>query len=261
MLLDPLQSASVAADARRVDLHCHCLPGIDDGPESLDDALALCRMIIADGTTDAVATPHQLGRYEGCNFSAEVRSVAANLQAELDAQKMPLRIHPGGEIRVDERIVSMLREDRILTLADGGQFLLLELATAVYIEPEALIARLSETGATIILAHAERYSHLQRDRAAAWKWLECGALLQVNADSLLGGAGAAARDTAWDWLARDWVALVAGDAHNTTTRRPRMSQAIEAITRKLGDPAARRVCIDNPRRVLDGLEVPTSEQP
>src|SRR5205823_5312387 len=114
-----------------VDVHCHILAGVDDGPVGLDETLALCRALVRDGITNVIATPHQLGRFDGRNLPAEIRAAVAELQATLDSRRIPLRVAPGGEVRVDERIPELLRQDRILTLADNGKYLLLELPTAV----------------------------------------------------------------------------------------------------------------------------------
>jgi protein-tyrosine phosphatase len=240
---------------RRVDIHCHCLPGVDDGPRTTDDAVALCRALVNDGFTDAVATPHQLGRYDGYNAAPQVRQAVAQLQAALDAHKVVLRLHPGGEVRVDERLARMIADDRVLTLADGKKYLLLELATSAYIDPGSLVAHLAPSGLKVVLAHPERYAALQRDHDSAWAWIEHGGALQVNADALLGGAGSAAQMAAWDWVQRGWVALVATDSHGPGIRMPRMTDAIELITRKLGHTMARRVCVENPVRVLEGQDL------
>src|SRR5690348_10527458 len=81
---------------RSVDIHCHCLPAIDDGPRNLAESIALCRLLVRDGFTDVVATPHQLGRWDGLNWAAEVRGAVADLQATLQRERIPLRLHPGG---------------------------------------------------------------------------------------------------------------------------------------------------------------------
>src|SRR5215207_1514833 len=91
-----------------VDLHCHCLPGLDDGPASLPEALELCRGMVADGTTVAIATPHQLGRYEGRNEGDAVRRAVDELNRTLAAEGVPLRVLPGGDVRIDERIPRLL---------------------------------------------------------------------------------------------------------------------------------------------------------
>ena len=237
---------------RRVDIHCHCLPGLDDGPRTIDESVALCRALVADGFTDAIATPHMLGRFDGVNGAPHVRGIARQLQAALNAQRVPLRIHPGGEVRVDERIPKLLRDDQVLTLADAGKHLLIELSTSSYIEPDNLLKHLTGAlpGVQIILAHAERYVPLQRDRAAVERWLAGGAMLQVNADGLLGAVGSAAVEAALDWIARGWVSFIATDAHGTRSRRPRMTEAMQLIAKRVGPDVAERVCIENAARVI-----------
>src|SRR5436305_8126510 len=87
-----------------VDIHCHILPGIDDGPKDLNESLTLARSLMRDGITTVIATPHQLGRYDGQNLAADVRSRVSDLQTILDEKKIPLKVIPGAEVRIDERI-------------------------------------------------------------------------------------------------------------------------------------------------------------
>jgi protein-tyrosine phosphatase len=244
---------------RRVDIHCHCLPGLDDGPRTMDEAVALCRALVSDGFTDVIATPHMLGRFDGVNGGPHVRGITRQLQAALNEQRVPLRVHPGGEVRVDERIPRLLREDQILTLADAGKYLLIELSSSSYIEPDGLLRHLSGAmpGVRIILAHAERYGPLQRDPAAAERWLAGGAVLQVNADGLLGAVGRAAVEAALDWIARGWVSFIATDAHGARSRRPRMTEAMELIGKRAGRDVAERICVEQPNRVLNSSLSPS----
>lgn len=241
---------------RRADIHCHCLPGVDDGPASLEEAVALARMLVHDGFSDVIATPHQLGRYESTNLAPDIRSAVVRFQRVLDEKQVRLKVHAGGEVRVDERIPRLLERDQILPLGATRRYLLLELSFAAYIEPQGLLAYLSGTNLGIILAHAERYATLQRDPGAAEAWLAGGAALQVNAESLVGGAGSAAAATAWELLSRGWVSVLATDAHGTTSRRPRMTEARNLVRAKLGEDLARRVCVENPLVVLDGRTLP-----
>src|SRR5688572_17631026 len=244
---------------RRVDIHCHCLPGLDDGPRTIHESVALCRALVADGLTDAIATPHMLGRFDGVNGGPHVRAITRQLQAALNAQRVPLRVHPGGEVRVDERIPKLLRDDVILALADAGKYLLIELSTSSYIEPEGLLKHLTGAlpGVRIILAQAERYGPLQRDPAAAERWLVGGAMLQVNADGLLGIVGPAAVEAAFDWIARGWVSFVATDAHGARSRRPRMTEAMKLIAERFGNDVATRICVEQPSRVLNSALSPS----
>lgn len=88
-----------------VDIHCHCLPGLDDGAKTPEEALALCRALVADGVTTVVATPHQLGRYNRRNAAPVVRAAVEALQSQLDEAGVPLTVLAGADIRPDERIV------------------------------------------------------------------------------------------------------------------------------------------------------------
>src|SRR5688572_5935816 len=133
---DRLERFGVAECA---DVHCHCLPGLDDGPATMDDAVALCRALVADGVTTAVATPHQLGRYDLRNGAAEVRKAVAGLRQALAREGVPLTVLPGADVRVDERLPQLLEAGHVLTLADNGRHVLLELPHETYIEPLPLI--------------------------------------------------------------------------------------------------------------------------
>src|SRR5689334_13890917 len=160
-------------DATRcVDMHCHVLSGVDDGPRDLHESLALCRMLVEDGITDVIATPHQLGRWDGTNIASDIRKAVAELRTRLEEARIPLAVHVGGEVRLDERIPALLRSDRVLTLADAGKYLLLELPPSLAIDAKMLLGFLGKTDIKIVLAHAERYDALANDPEAAAAWAE-----------------------------------------------------------------------------------------
>ncbi len=238
-----------------VDMHCHCLPGLDDGPADLAEAMRLCEALVADGITVAVATPHQLGRLESQYDVKRIRREVERLNAELDSLGVPLRVVPGGEIRVDARIPSMLDTGDILTIGDKGSHVLIELPPAVYVSPLSLIGALVDKGVTPIIAHPERYAYLADSSEVVAQWLRAGAQLQVTAGSLAGDLGPVPAALAWKWLRSGWVGLVASDVHDTDGRCPAMSAAIEAVAEKMGHAAARRICIENPALVLQGQRV------
>jgi protein-tyrosine phosphatase len=251
--LDRLQRFNVS---RSVDIHCHVLPGVDDGPRNLSESLALCRMLIEDGFTDVIATPHQLGRLDGTNQPPAVRQAVAELQTSLTQANIPMRIHPGGEVRLDERIPKLLADDKVSCLTDAKKYLLLELMPNLAVDPGFLVPYLTKAKVRIVLAHGERYDALVADLNAAQAWaMQPGLAIQVNAPTFLGGSGEAGEAAAWEWLARGWVKLVATDAHSTNKRRPRMSEAIERIVERAGEDVARRVCAENPARLLAGDEL------
>jgi protein-tyrosine phosphatase len=243
---------------RCVDIHCHCLPGLDDGPRTMAEAIDLCRALVDDGITTAIATPHQLGRFDAQHDGDSIRQAVQSLREALEAADVPLDVVPGADVRVDERILSFLDSGRILTLGDAGRYLLLELPHGAFIEIAPLIGRLVSRGLTPIISHPERNAFLPKRPEVVPSWLGQGALLQVTAASLLGDFGRAPEEAAWGWLGTGAASLVATDSHDTASRRPKLSAAIDAIAERLGNVAAYRTCIDSPARVLDGEPITAS---
>jgi protein-tyrosine phosphatase len=236
------------------DVHCHCLPGLDDGPENLEQSMALCRSLVADGVTDVVATPHQLGRYEGAYTATDIRGAVASLNEELVAAGVSLTVHPGADIRVDERIPVLIESGELMTLADRGRHVLVELPHETYVELLPLIDALACRGVSVVLTHPERNRFLMANPDALRHWLDRGATLQLTCSSLLGQFGAVPQDVAWYWLSSSAPTVVATDAHDLGARAPRMSAAMQAVRTRLGTATMERVCLENPIRLLTGLD-------
>lgn len=240
---------------RFIDVHCHCLPGVDDGPATKAGALALCQALVEDCITTVIATPHQLGRFSDCNESVQIREDVSALNKELKSNNIPLIVVPGGDVRVDERICQLLQADKILTLADGGRYILLELPHDVFIDIGPLLVDLASLGIQAIISHPERHPFLAKRPQILLEWLEQSAHLQVTAGSLLGRFGLTAQKAAWHFLTSGLVTLVATDSHNLESRRPCMKTAFERISIELGENIARLVCIENPLRVIKGQNI------
>jgi len=238
-----------------VDIHCHCLPAIDDGPATKAEAIALCHALVKDDVATVIATPHQLGRFSGCNEAAQIREDVSALNQELKSNDVPLTVMPGADVRVDERICQLLEADKILTLADGGKYILLELPHDVFIDIESLLVELASLGIQAIISHPERHPILVKQPGILLKWLEYSAHLQVTSGSLLGQFGQTAQRAAWYFLSSGWVSFVATDSHDLETRRPCMKAAFERISIELGENVASLVCIENPLRVLKGQDI------
>ncbi len=228
---------------------------MDDGPTTLRESLILCRALLEDGITDVIATPHQLGRYIDSNEAVVIREQVALLNQELKKSDLPLRIVPGGDVRVDERICRLVEEDKVLTLADQDQYILLELPHEIFIDIEPLLIELSDMGVRPILSHPERHPVIAKQPNLLLKWLDRSAHVQVTCGSILGDFGKDAQMAAWHLLSMGWVSLVATDSHNVSGRRPRMKTSFEHIGARFGRSLARLVCIDNPLRILQGREI------
>jgi len=235
-----------------VDLHCHCLPDLDDGPASLWESLMLCQALADDGISAVIATPHQLGGFEASTDARRIRRAVEQLNNELRDQGVDLKVLPGAEVRLDERLDTLLATGEILTLADKGRHLLVEFPEEVFIDIEPLVAQLHARGVGIIIAHPERRAALLGRPRVLRRWLDRGAAVQITAASLVGGFGPAVARAAWTLIARRMAALVATDAHDRGAGGPRMTEAYEMISDRFGPELARRLCIENPTRVLRG---------
>lgn len=253
----PTQQARLAEwnVPRCVDVHCHCLPGVDDGPETMDDALDLCDALVEDGITTVVATPHQLGGYDRVNSAASIRAGVAHLTATLAANEIPLEVFPGGDVRVDERLLRLLDEDIVVTVADGQKHILLELPHTIYVDPLSTIAALVERGLQPIMTHPERHRYLSTMHDNVASWVEAGAVVQITAGSLLGDFGPRANEDAWRLVHAGLTSIVATDAHDDQRRPPCLTPALEMLSQELGREAARTICLENPWRVFQGLAV------
>lgn len=254
-----LSAAEKYGNGRRpsgfVDVHCHCLPGLDDGPSDMEQALSLCRALTADGIVEVVATPHQLGRFDGHCDAPGVRRAVAQLNRVLHRNGIRLAVFPGADIRIDERIPQLLRADRILTLADAGRYLLVELPHEVFIDPRGLLEQLTQTRMAAVMTHPERHGFLASNPQYVDRWAEHRMCLQITAGSLLGDFGRQCEQAAWSFLHTSLPAVVATDAHNVGDRPPRMTAAYQRLVQRLGRSAAETLCVDNPRRLLAGQEL------
>lgn len=238
-----------------VDIHCHCLAGFDDGPSTISESVVLCKSLADENIAVVAATPHQLGRFEGLNEAQNVREAVIELNQILKNQKVPIKIVPGGEVRVDERICRLLETDKILTLADNGRYILLELPHQVFIDIEPMLRELASLGVRPVISHAERITALAKKPNILLRWFEHSTSLQITASSLLGGFGVEAERAAWNLLTSGRARLVATDSHDVNSRRPEMRAAYELITTKLGKGLANQVCIENPLRVIKAMDV------
>ncbi len=246
--IDPGQSSE--GRVRFTDIHCHCLPGLDDGPASRSQALALCKALVADHIATVVATPHQLGRYDSRYEAKQIRQAVTALNEFLTEEGVPLMVLPGADVRIDERIADLLQGDKILTTGDQGRYLMLELPHEVFIDPTVLLEALTNKGIGVIITHPERHPFLVKDPGYVERWAPYRPCLQITAASFLGEFGRRSEAAAWAFLNQSLPLLVATDAHDTQARPPRMTAAHKAISKRRGCAVADLLCFDNPRRLL-----------
>lgn len=240
---------------RLTDIHCHLLPGLDDGAADWDAAMAMARLAVADGTATIVATPHQLGENPQCG-GAQIRAQAAELQSRLRRESIALEVLPGAEVRIEPELVSKLQNGEVLTLADRRRHVLIELPHDVYFPIDRVLGELRAIGITGILAHPERNAGLRANPELIASLVRAGCLMQVTAGSLTGTFGPEVELFTRSLIQRGLVHLVATDAHGAKARRPLLGRGFERIVHCAGQETALDLCCRNPALVAAGQSVP-----
>ena len=208
-----------------VDIHCHILPGVDDGSPSMEDSLQMARMAADSGVTDIIATPHcNLPGYGPKNYrSAALRTGFSRLRQALEQEGIPLGIHPGAEVFCTPELDRLLDRRQLQTLG-GGRYLLVEFYFDESAEfMEQCFRAIRRRGLVPVAAHPERYDAVQRDPYMVRRWFERGVVIQLNKGSILGRLGRRAQDTALWLLERGLAHAAASDAHRPTVRTTHMS--------------------------------------
>jgi len=242
-----------------VDTHCHILPGIDDGAKTLDESLELCRIAAADGIRTIAATPHVM-EFRYPNKRETIEPAYQALTAAVGEEGIDLRIVRGAEVHVAADLVKRYRDGDLVTYADNRVYMLLEFPFQQVVSgTEEIVYKLRLAGITPILAHPERIGFFMEDLERLGKLVRLGALAQVTGGSLLGRFGEKAEAAAWKMVDRRLVHVVATDAHDAKHRPPRLSEAVEALERRVGAEEASRMCRERPSAILDGIEIEPPE--
>jgi protein-tyrosine phosphatase len=235
-----------------IDLHCHFLPGIDDGAETLEDALALARAAADDGIIYAVMTPHiHPGRYE--NTRSSIEGVFRIYKAALRKACIPLHIGMAAEVRLSPEIVALLTQNEVPFLGrmDGYNIILLEFPHShIPLGADKLVERLLKHNIRPLIAHPERNKDVMRDLAKIEPFIEMGCFLQITASAVAGNFGEAAHLRAQQLLEVDVFKILASDAHNLKGRQPGLREGMEAAAQIIGQQAAYDLVYKNPLAIL-----------
>ncbi|MBI4469474.1 MAG: hypothetical protein HY650_09170 [Acidobacteria bacterium] len=234
-----------------IDIHCHILPALDDGPRSLEESVRLLEMLRTEGVTLAVATTHVLDhRYP----SPTAAQIDEGLRAVREADGGKLEVVGGAEVRLTPDILDLL--DRPELFVNGGRYMLVELpSTLIPVGTENLLFGLTSAGVKPIIAHPERNRMLLKHPERLREFVRMGCTGQLDAPCLMGSGGSELKRTALKWLGEGLVHFVASDAHRPGWRAPLLAEPYEVIRRELGEDLARAVLIDNPRAAVENQEL------
>lgn len=231
-----------------IDIHCHLLPGIDDGPATVEEALALARALVEDGITRVVVTPHVFpGRYE--NRRSGIAEEFRNFQAQVNDRGIALDLLWAGEVRLTPEVLELLACDELPFLGEAGGYrtLLLEMPDGqVPLGASNLVRHLLAARIRPVIVHPERNRGVMEKIDRLRPLVEAGCHVQLTAGSLTGHFGARAQETATQLCEIGWVQAVASDAHNLAGRRPRMREAAAWLSKRFGAGVARQLTVLGP---------------
>jgi protein-tyrosine phosphatase len=241
-----------------IDIHSHILPGVDDGAQSMEDAIKMARAAVNDGIKVLCATPHHRnGRYE--NEKILIEQEVQRLNNELEKQDIPLYIVPGQEIRLYRDLLDDLDRDLLLPISKEGNYFLVEFPSNRVPDYAAhLCYELKIRGYTPIIVHPERNSELIEKPELLYELVKEGALTQVTASSVIGKFGKNIMNFSHDIIRANMAHFIASDAHNVSSRGFHLTEAYEFIHKKFG-AGMRYYLQENAELVIQGQTVLAEE--
>ncbi|WP_206832480.1 tyrosine-protein phosphatase [Alicyclobacillus fructus] len=239
------------------DIHVHLLPGVDDGPSTLDEAVQLVDALVANGVRQVIATPHRFHpRMHNVGTEAEHAIERAYGRVQAAARERSLAMQLGAELYASDFLKDALLQDKVATLGTTG-YALIEfspLEDFAHRDVEAYIHELIIRGFRPIIAHPERYGWARREVRLLEALVEQGAYLQITAGALLPGPRRDAGAWAWELVERGLAHVLASDSHGVERRPPRLREAYDAVEMRLGPQVAARL-MENAERVWNGEEM------
>ena len=235
-----------------IDLHAHILPQLDDGAESLEESIEMCRISHKDGVRTIVATPHIL---EGI-YPNHRRTILAKVQELNEAIRKCInafRILPGADVHFSSDMLRLCEDGGIVTVNDKGQYLMVEFDyQGIPYHAEDVLFRLMTKGIIPIITHPERNFEIGQRPQRYGEMIRMGCLGQVTAMSLTGGFGSGVKQTAEKLLKSRLIHIIASDAHSVNGRPPILSPAVREAEKIVGKEEAQRMVTEYPQAILEG---------
>lgn len=237
-----------------VDLHCHLLPGIDDGSKSMDISLRLAREATENGITHALLTPHHMnGRY--VNHKQDVIWRTKEFQEQLKDHNIPLTVFPGQEVRINGQLLEALDRDDILFADTAGKYMMLEFPDDdVPHYTNRMIFDLQQRGIVPVVVHPERNTKIMAEPELLYQLLEKGCLSQITASSYVGTFGKKVERFSRQLIKSGQGYIFASDAHDLPGRKYEMRQAFEKLRHEFGQEVTDRYQ-QNARSIINGEDI------
>lgn len=236
------------------DMHCHVLPGVDDGANNLEEAISMAIMAKENGIQAMFATPHFI---EGAGSKDAIfnKQVLDMLDCELQNRNIDIKVYLGCEVYSTSEILKLLERKQITTL-NNSNYILIELPMHhIPLDIESIIYKLKLKGITPIIAHPERNNKIVEDPNILYKLISKGVLAQLNLPSLLGKYGSNIKKTAEILLKHDMIHFVGTDAHRPSDRYYNISEALDIIINLVGKERLLKITEINPEYIITGVDI------
>ena len=243
-----------------VDIHCHLLPGIDDGSKNMETSLKLAREAVEDGVTHALMTPHTLnGQY--LNHKKDVIKLTEQCQKRLKDENIPLTVFPSQEVRLSGGLIQALDDDDILFCDEAGSYMLLEFPSEdVPHYSKNMIFELRKRGITPIIVHPERNNRILKEPTLLQDFIEQGCLVQITASSYMGTFGKEIEKLSKRFIEAGQCACFASDAHDLPNRQYQYSEALQKLDEEFGKEKV-EAFKNNARAIINGDYVQLNWKP
>jgi len=236
-----------------IDLHCHILHDLDDGPETVAESMQMVQAFEQSGYHIVVATPHMVPGTTWMPSTNRIKAQVADLNRAIKDEGMKLRIVSGMEIALDPQILELLDEDRLLPLGSSSCLLIEPSFQQLPLGWEQIIFSIMAKGYSILLAHVERCDQLATNPKLVDKLLRAGVYLQVDWGSFLGQYGRTVGRTAQFLAQKGHIHCLASDSHHHGVHNlARVQTAGAKLAKMIGQENLHRITVENPRSVLRG---------
>jgi protein-tyrosine phosphatase len=240
-----------------IDLHCHILPGLDDGAKTLEEALEMARIAENDGIKTIVATPHF---FRGDVFAGDVASIEEKRRDLIEAlgkNGIQVEVKPGAEVHISHNLIEEIKKGRGSLVLNGSSYMFVEFPSDhIFPGVKNLFFDLMSEGITPIITHPERNSVFKENPGLLFDLVEAGALAQANSGSFLGLYGGKSAEVVLRFLEWNLIHFIASDGHSPRSIPPRLTGALERAESVVGKERALALVKDNPQAVLDDKELP-----
>ncbi|GAA0606317.1 tyrosine protein phosphatase [Virgibacillus siamensis] len=236
-----------------IDIHCHILPGIDDGAKTMEDSLDMAKTAAQQGIKTIVATPHHCnGKYD--NYKQDIITRTNELNERLSKEGIPLTVLPGQESRIHGDMIEGLQKGEVAPLNDTKYVFVEFPSNQVPRYTKQLLFDMQVAGYTPIIVHPERNSKLIEHPTMLFEFVQRGALTQVTAASLAGKFGKKIQKFSNQLVEANLTHFIASDAHNTTTRGFALNEAYQELQEQHGNEAY-YMFLENTQLLVDGQNV------